>query len=250
MMRAALATEAAKFTRARVPVVTSVMLTIGIAVLCSAMLGALGSGDPQLTAKLGALADPGGWVGFTATASQISAIAGLLGFGVVLSWMFGREFADGTVSGLFALPVGRGTIAAAKLLVYLAWAAGVSLLLVAVLIPLGLALGLGEVPSDAVQPLGRLAVVTFLTALLAIPAAWAATLGRGLLAGIGTIIGIVIAAQVAVLGGIGAWFPFSSPGMWATGAPVSITQLALVAPLAVAASVLVVIAWRRLQLDR
>ena len=249
-MRAALATESMKFVKARVPAVTSVMLTLGIAVLCAAMLRALDSGDPQLVAKLGALADPGGWVGFVLAASQITAIAGLLGFGVALSWLFGREFADGTVTGLFALPVGRGTIAAAKLVVYLAWSVAVAVLLAGALVLLGLVAGLGPVPSDAVPILGRLVVVTLLTALLGIPAAWAATVGRGLMAGIGTIVGIVVVAQVAVFSGIGAWFPFSSPGVWATGAPVSSGQLALVAPVTLIAGVLVVVSWRRLQLDR
>ncbi len=250
MMRAALATESTKFSRAQVPVVTSVMLTLGIAILCAAMLGALGSGDPQLIAKLGALADPGGWVGFVLTASQITAIAGLLGFGVVLSWLFGREFADGTVAGLFALPVGRGTIAAAKLIVYFAWAVALAVLLAGALVLLGLVAGLGPLPSEVAPILGRQVSVTVLTALLAVPAAWAATLGRGPLAGIGTVVGVVIAAQVAVFSGVGAWFPFSSPGMWAVGAPVSAGQLALVIPVAMIASALVVISWRRLQLDR
>ncbi len=249
-MRAALATEAMKFLRARVPVVTTIMLTLGIAVLCAAMLGALGSGDPQLVAKLGALADPGGWVGFVLAASQISAIAGLLGFGVALSWLFGREFADGTVTGLFALPVGRGTIAAAKLVVYVVWSLIVAVVLSFAVVMIGLIAGLGSVPAEAVPLLGRLVAVTLLTALLAVPAAVAATLGRGLLAGIGAIIGVVIASQVAVFSGIGAWFPFAAPGMWATGAPVSAVQLALVGPVAAAAAALVVFAWRRLQLDR
>lgn len=249
-MRAALATEFAKFVRARVPVTTTALLALGIAVLCAAMLGALTSGDPQLVAKLGALADPGGWIGFLATASQITAIGGLLGFGVVIAWLFGREFSDGTITGLFGLPVGRGTIAAAKLAVYGAWSCVVALVLAVALVLLGLASGLGPLPPEAVVPLARQVAVAVLTAALALPAAWAATLGRGLLPGIGTIIAVVVAAQVAVFSGLGAWFPFSAPGMWAVGAPVSAVQLALVAPVAAVFVVAVIVAWRRLQLDR
>jgi ABC-2 type transport system permease protein len=249
-VKAALATELAKFVRARVPVTTTVLLAGGIAVLCAAMLGALGSGDPQLVAKLGALADPGGWVGFLTTASQVTAIAGLLGFGVVISWLFGREFTDGTITGLFGLPVGRGTIAAAKLAIYGLWSVAVSILLGGTLIVLGSAAGLGPIPAEAVALLGRQIAISVLTAALAIPAAWAATLGRGLLAGIGTVIGLVVAAQVAVFSGLGGWFPFSSPGMWAVGAPISGAQLALVAPVVALFAALVVLTWRRLQLGR
>ncbi|MDO7883071.1 ABC transporter permease [Salinibacterium soli] len=217
-MKAALITETMKFVRARVSIATTIMLTVGIGLLCSSMLLAASGDDPNLAAKLGALVDPGGWAGYLSTASQITAIAGLLGFGVVLSWLYLREFSEGTVTGLFALPVGRGTTALAKLIVYLLWAAVVSAVLVAALVALGFVFGLPSVPDAAA--LATQLIVSLLTACLALPAAWAATLGRGALAGIATIVGVVVVAQVAAIGGIGAWFPFSSPGLWATGAPV------------------------------
>ena len=62
--------------------------------------------DPQLLAKLGPVAD-GDWHGFLLGAAQITGAGGLGGFAVVLAWMFGREFGDGTIAGLFALPVRR-----------------------------------------------------------------------------------------------------------------------------------------------
>jgi ABC-2 type transport system permease protein len=203
-----------------------------------------------MVAKLGALVEPGGWSGYLATASQITATAGLLGFGVVLSWLFGREFGDGTITGLFALPISRGTIAGAKLLVYAAWAVAVSSVLVMVIVALGLALGLGRIPDATAADVARQFVVTILTAAIALPAAWAATLGRGLLGGIGTIIGVVVVAQVAAISGLGAWFPFAAPGLWAAGSDVSAIQLALVVPVAAAFGLLVTLSWRRLQLDR
>jgi ABC-2 type transport system permease protein len=249
-MRAALATELLKFWRARVPLVSTILLTAGIGVLCSSMLAAVHSSDPRMVAKLGALVDPGGWAGYLATASQITATAGLLGFGVVLSWLFGREFADGTITGLFALPVGRGTLAGAKLLVYAAWAFTISAVLVVVIVALGLALGLGSLPDVAAADVARQFVVTILTAAIALPAAWAATLGRGLLGGIGAIIGVVVVAQVAAVAGIGAWFPFAAPGLWAAGLDVTGGQLVLVVPVAAAFAAIVVLSWRRLQLDR
>lgn len=249
-MRAALRTEATKFLRARVPLAATVLLTAGIGVLVSSMLLAVGTADPQLAAKLGALVDPGGWEGYLASASQITAIAGFLGFGIVISWLYGREFADGTVTGLFALPVDRGTIAAAKFLVYLAWAAVVAIGLDVMLLCLGLIFGLGPVPDAAWPAFGVQLAVAVLASLLASPAAWAATLGRGLLSGIGTITVIVVVAQVAVISGVGAWFPFSSPGLWATGGAVTGGQLALVFPVALLFAGLTIRAWRLLQLDK
>ncbi len=66
----------------------------------------------------------GDWNGFLLGAAQITGAGGLGGFAVVLAWMFGREFGDGTITGLFALPVRRTTIALAKLIVYVVWVVG------------------------------------------------------------------------------------------------------------------------------
>lgn len=251
-MRIALSTEAMRFVRARVTVVTAVLLTVGIAALCGSLLLAVGTSDPQLRAKLGPLLDPGGWNGYLITTAQVTTVAGVMGFGVVLSWIFGREFTDGTITGLFALPIGRGTIAAAKYVVYLAWAAVVSVMLAVLLVVVGLVLGLGPFPADAWPAVGRLIAGGMMTALVATPAAWAATVGRGLLAGIGTISAIVVVAQIAAVSGIGAWFPFSALGLWAVSGGTAVTagQLALVLPVVALFTGLTIDSWRRLQLDR
>ena len=49
----ALAVEAAKFRRARVPVTTTAMLVGGVALMCVAMLLAVRAGDPTTVAKFG-----------------------------------------------------------------------------------------------------------------------------------------------------------------------------------------------------
>jgi len=253
---AALSTEARKFLSARVAISTTIMLDGGIALMCSAAMLAASREDPALTAKLGPFFEEGGWVGYLSAGAQITAVAGLLGFGVVLAWLFGREFADGTVTGLFAIPVGRGTVAAAKLVVYVCWAVVVSAGLIFTLLSFGLASGLGVPGTEVWGLLAREYGVALLTAGLAIPAAWAATLGRGLLPGIATIIGIVVLAQIAAISGIGGWFPFSAPGLWAASAGpglssvVSPVQLALVVPVTAAFGALTLLTWRRLQLDR
>jgi ABC-2 type transport system permease protein len=255
-LRAATAAELTKFLRARVVATTTAMLVVGIALLCSSMLLAVRHGDARTSAKMGALVEPGGWVGYLATGSQITAVAGLLGFGVVLSWLMGREFAQGTVSGLFALPVSRDTLAAAKLLVYAGWVVTVSVALTATLVLLGFAFGLGGFDAAAAPLVLRQLLVALLTGLLALPAAWVATLGRGLLPGIAAIVVVVVVAQVAAIAGAGGWFPFATVGLWATDTGTALfahtapAQLALVLPVAAAFSLLTTTAWKRLQLDR
>jgi len=241
-MNAALATELAKFARSTVVRATTIMMVLGIALICSSMLLAVGTASPQMTAKLGPLADPGGWVGYFGAAAQVTSAASLLGCGVVLSW----------ITGLFALPVARPTIAAAKLIVYSIWAVVMSLALLLALVVFGFAFGLGPLTLDALPAMGRQIVLAMLTAAIASPAAWAATLGRSVLAGIGTAIGILVLSQVAVVAGAGGWFPFTAPALWAVsnGSQVSPLQLALVIPLVAISCALTLRTWRRLQLDR
>ena len=183
--------------------------------------------------------------------AQVTSAAALLGFGVALSWLFGREFIDGTISGLFALPVSRPAIAAAKLGVYVVWAVFVATVLVVILGVVGLVLGLGPLDTGVLAALARQHLLTVLTAILAVPSAWAATLGRGHLPGIATTIGLIVIAQVMVVAGTGAWFPIAAPALWALSpSAVTAAQLCFVAVVPAHFVPATLITWHRLQLDR
>lgn len=252
-MISALATEGTKFVHANVARATTIIMVLGIALICSSMLLVVKGADPQLAAKLGPLVDPGGWDGYmAAAAAQVTADGSLLGYGVALSWMFGREFADGTITGLFALPVSRSTIVTAKFLIYGLWTLLTSVALLATLTLSGMAFGLGPPPPEAIPAMLRQFVLTVLTAAIAAPVAWVATIARSIVAGIGAAIGILVLTQVAVITGAGAWFTFSAPGLWAIsgGNGASLLQLMLVIPLVLASAGLAVGSWSRLQLDR
>jgi ABC-2 type transport system permease protein len=250
-MRAALWAETVKLRGSLVGRVASIALIAGIAALTGAILLAAASGNPQLVAKLGpgATAD---WNGFLLSAAQITGAGGMGGFGIVIAWMFGREFGDGTITGLFALPVSRATIASAKLIVYATWAVALSVVLAAALLAVGLVAGLGELSDADWFTLLRQIALTVMTAALAVPVAWAATLGRSVLAGVSVAIGLVVVAQFSVLAGAGGWMPLAAPALWAisSGAGVSGGQLALLIPFVALAAVAVLVSWRRLQLDR
>jgi ABC-2 type transport system permease protein len=248
---AALTVEGRKTSASRAVLGTTVLLVAGIALLAGALTWAAAQGNEQVLAQLGPLADKTGWARLMGVVVQVTAAASLLGFGVALSWMFGREFAEGTITGLFALPVSRPAIALAKLSVFLLWALMVAALLVTLIGLVGTALGLGPVDDAVVGALARQYALTVLSAVLALPAAWAATLGRGLLPGIATTVGVLVTAQVMAVAGAGAWYPFTTPALWAMNPDhVPLAQLALagLVPLVVVPAVL--LAWRRLELDR
>lgn len=80
-----------------------------------------------------------GWTGHLNSANQIGAAAIFVGAGVVVVWMFGREHADRTFASLFALPVSKGSIAVAKLMLLLAWAVMLSTAMSVVALLLGVA---------------------------------------------------------------------------------------------------------------
>jgi ABC-2 type transport system permease protein len=228
-----------------------VALVGGTAVLCLAFALALGSGDARMAAKLGAAGAAPGWAGLIATAEQVAAAGSILAVGVVAAWLVGREFADRTIGGLFAVAVGRGSIAAAKLAVVVLVAGLCAVLTTLAVVMTGALLGYG-VPSAAdAAALGRLLVLVAWAGPLALPCAWAATAGRGLLAGVGTAVALLASTQVAVVAGGAAWFPLAVPALWAldpgSAAPAAFAGSGVVG---VAAALLVVRAWQRLQLDR
>lgn len=226
---AALHVEARKALASRVLRTTTVLVVAGIGLLGGTLVAAAMGGNEQVTAA-----------------------GGLLAFGVALTWSFGREFADGTITGLFALPTPRATIAVAKLTIHGAWVIGVALIFTAVLTVTGLILPLGGIDEVALGHLGRQLVLTVLTGLTATPAAWAATLGRGLLPGIATTVGLIVVAQVTAIAGAdaAAWFPLAAPALWALfPGSVSAPQLLAVAIVPLAFGALTARAWQRLRLD-
>ncbi|CAN5257818.1 hypothetical protein BH11ACT3_BH11ACT3_21110 [soil metagenome] len=251
-MRAAIWAEVVKLAGSTVGRVGSAAIVIGISVLSGSMLlAAATTHDPQLLAKLGPVAT-GDWQGFLLGAAQITGAGGLGGFAVVLAWMFGREFGDGTITGLFALPVRRTTIALAKLVVFALWAVAMSVLLSIVLTVVGTIAGLGPIDSDTWAMLARQAALGVMSVSITLPVAWAATLTRSVLGGVSVAIGLVVVAQVSVLAGLGGWMPLAAPALWAIslGADVSPIQLALLAPFGAIFVVLVARSWSRMQLDR
>ncbi|MEV0271505.1 ABC transporter permease [Hamadaea sp. NPDC050747] len=218
-MRDAVAVEARKARRSRLPVVTAVAFAVVAAV------GALFMfilADPQRARELGLLGAKaqlaGGtadWPGYFALLAQISAVAGVMIFGVVQIWIFGREFADHTAKDLLALPTPRGTIVAAKFVVSAVWSLVLALELYTLGLVFGALLGLPRWSAGtAWLALGRLLVTAGMTWLLVCVLGFAASAGRGYLAAVGVMFVIVFCAQIVAALGYGHLFPWSVPGIY------------------------------------
>lgn len=247
-MMAAFRTEAVKLAASLVARATTIGVIAGVIVLAGSFLFAIRAGNEAMIARLGPAATDD-WAGYLSAVSQITSAGGLGAFAIVLGWMFGREFTQGTISGLFALPVSRPRLAAAKLGVFLAWGVGCAVALPAIVAISGLVFGLGAPPADGLL---RLAGLVAMNAMIAIPIAFVATVTRSVLGAVAFAVVLVVIAQVSVVAGVGAWNPIALPALWAIQVvtPVSPWQLLLVVPYAVVGVGVTLIAWRRLQLDR
>lgn len=248
-MRPALAAEWLKFRRSQVVWISSAALVLGTLALLSGLSMAVASGNAQLIAKAGewGTAD---WHGLLGVAPQVVAAADLIGFSVVLAWLYAREFSDSAVNGLFALPTSLSQLAAAKLVIFLGWGLAIALLNCLLTLGLGLSLGYGPpglVGWQSVWALFRLGVGT---AVIALPTAWVATRTRSLLAGVGFGIGQVVLAQVTVLSGGGGWAPMAVPALQALyPEAVGAVQVVVAAGYGLAGAVGCLAAWRRFQLN-
>jgi ABC-2 type transport system permease protein len=253
-MREALWAETVKLRRSRLPWITVAAFTVATAVGGLFMFILQNPDRARALGLLGAKAQLAGgtadWPTYLGLLAQTVAIGGLLIFGLITIWIFGREFSDHTVKDLLALPTSRGAIVAAKFTVTAVWC----LLLVAQMMVLGLLAGAllalpGWTPAAAVHGLARLLATAAMTVLLVTVFAVAASIGRGYLAAVAVMFVTVFLAQIIAVLGYGHLFPFSVPAIYSgvsgTGhAPVGVIGYALVVAVG-AASVAATARWWR-----
>lgn len=241
-MNAALHLEWLKARRATTVRAATVILAVLVPAMSAGLLAVVRSDSgSSLALKATALLTDTGWAGITGFSAQITSVAGLLAVGVVVSWVFGREFTDGTFGALFATPTPLGTVATAKILIVTAWGVLTSCLAALLTLAAGVLIGLGVPDSGAWVGAGRIAVVGALTVLLTLPLALVASFARGYLPAISALLALVVITQVVVALGAGSWFPYAAPGIWSgLGGPeladtVTAPQLLLALPVGVIA---------------
>jgi ABC-2 type transport system permease protein len=222
--RAALAAELIKARRSRMPLMT-LIATSAAGLIAGLFMFILA--DPPRAQRLGLLAEKAqlsgvaaNWAGLLRFLSQIVAVGDLMLFAFIATWIFGREFADGTMRYLLALPVSRPAIACAKFTVTMLWSATVTGWLMGFVLILGWALGLPGASSQVLlHGLAGTAISAALLLLVSTPVALVACASRGYLAPLAATTGIVVLGQIAAALGWGAIFPWSIPAIAAGLAP-------------------------------
>jgi ABC-2 type transport system permease protein len=219
-LAAALWAETLKVRRSRVLPVTIGAMTLAGSVAAffefvlldperARAMGLLGA-KAQLT---GSTAD---WAGYFSMTAQIVAVGGLIVFGIIAIWLFGREFSDRTAKDLLALPTSRTAIVLAKLALCLGWCVLLTAFLSVLTVSFGVLLDLpGWSAAVAREGVWTVLLAGLLTTGLVASYALAASLGRGYLPAVGAMFLTVLAAQVASAMGYGAWFPWAVPGLMA-----------------------------------
>ncbi len=168
-----------------------------------------------LAAKAKTMNFEANWKSYIDILTQAVGVGGVLVFGFVASWIFGREYSDGTAKDLLSLPTSRTKILNAKFVLYGFWCLMLvmSNLLIAFL--LGTILQLPMISTDwLVQSLTDYFITTILTIIVGVPIAFFALYGKGYLAPLGFVALTLVFSQVIAATGYGTYFPWSVPGLY------------------------------------
>jgi ABC-2 type transport system permease protein len=215
--------ELRKAIRSRMPLWTALgalFMPLGIAFLIFV------ARNPEISKKLGLVGAKANlvsyastdWPAYLALFGQVVAAGGFILFMLATSWIFGREFADGTVKDLLAVPVERGAIVLAKFIAAALWSGMMTLVIFAAGLATGAAMQLpgGSSPILLAGSL-RIAFAAALALVVVTPFAFFASAGRGYLLPIGMAMAALMGMNLAVLLGWGEYFPWAVPSLYAQG---------------------------------
>jgi ABC-2 type transport system permease protein len=215
--------ELHKAIRSRMPLYTalgSLLMPLGMGFLIFA------AKNPDISHKLGLISAKANlvsyagtnWSSYMSLYAEIIAAAGCILFTLIVSWVFGREFTDGTLKDMWAVPVPRGSILTAKYIATAIWCLAMAVVILAAGLGMGVML---QLPQGSAEIILNGSLITFIAALMTIvtilPFAFFASAGRGYLLPIGTAILVMILGNVVNVAGWGEYFPWAISTMYAQG---------------------------------
>jgi ABC-type transport system involved in multi-copper enzyme maturation permease subunit len=155
------------------------------------------------------------WPAFLSFIIMMSGIAGLILSSILMIYVFGREYSEGTAKNLLALPMPRSAFVLAKVLVasalfilITAWAVAETYLAGSLLGLPGFSWGLFAATA------GRIFTLALMSICCSVLAAWVAVETRGYLAPMGYSIFALMLAMIFSRTGWGPWVPWSVVGIY------------------------------------
>lgn len=192
--------------------------------------------DPEMARRVGlisakarVIAGAADWPTYVGLLAQAVAGGGMVLFGLVGIWVFGREYSDRTVKDLLALPTPRSAVVLGKFLLVALWSAILTALVCLLGLALGAAIGLAQASPQMILKGG--ATIAFSAAMaitLATTVAFFASAGHGYLPPLGLVFLAVLLAQVAAAAGWGEYFPWSIPLLYSQGDTLGVVSYAIV----------------------
>ncbi|GEO78022.1 hypothetical protein FD29_GL001996 [Companilactobacillus mindensis DSM 14500] len=156
------------------------------------------------------------WQTFTENALFLyTSLIGMVGFGVVSSWVFAHEYQDGVFKDLLALPISRMEIIIAKLLVIEIAGVIIAGICTIIMLIFGITLFHTTIPGDiVVESIRKILVITALDLPLALlwpllASLWKSAILPMSLSFITVIISVVFSSE-----SIGRFIPWAIPGYY------------------------------------
>ena len=221
-LKKVLQTEILKVKKAKIFWITIIFFSF-ITIIISLMMFILK--NPELASNMGLLGakaqiiGEANWESYFKILAQIIALGGLIGFGFITTWIFGREFSDKTIDDLLSLPISRTKIVTIKFIIMFVWNLLLILLVLLIGILGGVIVGLEELTKNIMFSGIQLFLITSgLTILLSTFVAFFASYGRGYLLPLGYVISTMVLSQIAAALGHGAYLPWSIPALFSGAA--------------------------------
>jgi len=179
--------------------------------------------NPELSHKLGlvgAKADLAAyhatnWPAYLSFIGQIIASGGFFLATFCISWVFGREFVDGTLKDMLAVPVSRFTILLAKFIVVAIWSALLSLIILTLSLVVGVFINFPDFSLIVLLNGSSVIIVTGCLVIASVfPFALFASIGRGYLLPLALSLLALVVANLAVVIGWGEYFPWAVAGLY------------------------------------
>lgn len=219
-LTATLAAEFMKLRRSKILWIT-ILLFVFIPFMMSLMFYL--QKHPEISEKLGIIGTKASalrlgnadWTTYLGFLTQVMAGIGLIGFGFVTGWVFGREYADRTLKDILALPVLRSYIVISKMIVIVLWCVLLTLVFYLSGIAFGRLINISGWTTEIILGYSKIFWITaLLTLLLCTPVAFFASYSGGYLLPMGFLILTLLMANFTGLVGLGPYFPWSIPGLY------------------------------------
>ena len=215
--------ELRKAIRSRMPLWT----TLGALFMPLGMAGLILLAKNAETAQnLGLISDKANLVSYAATdwssylglSAEIISAGGFFFFIIAISWIFGREFVDGTLKDMLAVPVPRGSILVAKFIVAAAWSTVTALIMIIFSLAAGAILHLpgGSLPI-ILHGISVAGVSACLVIVVSLPFSFFASLGRGYILPMALAVLTLITANLMMIVGWAAYFPWAVSILYSQG---------------------------------